>query len=335
MSWTALDSVGQPDPNVARDSGYSFIAAYVGTQYQRYGTTRGYIDRVLGAGLGFWPIFEEWASQFLSGYDVAVQMMGRMRAGWNSLGLPNDGSCCPAIALVDPNPGAVEGNEGALVAFAKGVDDSCWLPSWAGYGSKYGLDVVRGHVWKMQWRWGVGTWGFGERGDGSLPNNVDADMIQHGNKHAQLPGCDENTVFTEWVGQLGGPVTPTPTPQRPKENDLYIVRNRDTGQRTLYTALGATPNIDEGFSNELQFAGVPYFDVPGGVADSLGIIHFGHRRDLIQGVDDTISDEGGGGGGPVDLASVPRDQWAAETNRRLDSDALDVDPEAGSNVHVV
>lgn len=206
MIFTALDSVGQPDPNDAQANGYLFVAGYIGTAFQRFGTSRPYIDSCLNAGIGFLPIFEEWASQFLGGYAAGVNMMSRMRTTWDWLALPNDGTVSPAIALVDPNPGAVPGNEAALIEFAHGIDDACWLPSWTGYGSKYGLDVVRGSgvASKMTRRWGVGTWGFGERPDGSMPDDVDADMIQHGNRTAALPGCDHNTVFRYDMGQLGG-----------------------------------------------------------------------------------------------------------------------------------
>ncbi len=118
----------------------------------------------------------------------------------------------------------------------------------------------------------------------------------------------------DWAG--GGGVPPI-TP-RPKENDLYIVRNRDSGARTLYTALGSTPNIDENFSNELQFAGVPYYDVPGGVADSLGLIHIGHQNGLVQAVDDAVGYTPGGGGGNPDkpLSAFSDQEIVDEANRR-------------------
>lgn len=332
MSWAA-DAAGHPDPRALKDAGCLFVGQYVGTDYQHFGVSRGYIDACLALDLGVLLIFEEWASQFLGGYPVARQMMARMRAGWDALGAPNDGTVLPAIAVVDPSPGAVPGHEAELRDFVHGIEDALWLPAWTGYGSRYGLELATGVAPRMTRRWGVGTWGYGERPDGSLPPDVPADMIQHGNRAAPVGGVDYNTLFRDDMGQWGGTLVPAP-PSRPKENDLYIVRNRDTGQRLLYTALGVTPNIDESFSNELQFAGVPYYDLPGGVADSLGLVHIAHRRGIVQEVDDAISDEPGGGGGAPDLPAVPRDAWAAETNRRLDADLLDVQPGDGPAVHV-
>lgn len=108
---------------------------------------------------------------------------------------------------------------------------------------------------------------------------------------ALLPGIDYRNN-----GEGGAP-TPEPIP-RPEEVDMYIVKSRETGVRSLYTALGVTQNIDESFSNELQFAGVPYYDVPGRVADSVALIHLDHRNRLL-------ADMGGGGDGqPIDYMKL-------------------------------
>lgn len=309
-----------------KDAGGLFVAQYVGTSDyhpngQRYGVSRAYIDQCLAVGLGVMLIFEEWANQFLGGYTIARQMMGRMRQGWDALGAPNDGTVIPAVAVVDPDPSRVYGNEQALQEFVHGIEDSLWLPQWTGYGSRYGLDLAGAVAPRLTRRWGVGSWGYGERPDGSLPPDVPADMIQHANAGSPVPATDLNTVFRPDMGQWGGTITPAPTPTpRPEENDLFIVRNRDTGARTLYTALGVTPDIDEGFSNELQFAGVPYYDVPGGVADSLGLIHVAHRRDLVQAVDDAVGYTPGGGGGepcPPGVPDASNDELLAELDKRL------------------
>ncbi len=201
MTWAA-DAAGNPSPQALKDSGALFVGRYVGTQFQHFGVSRSYIDDCLAVGVGVLLIFEEWSSQFLGGYDVGRQMMNRMHDGWRALGAPD--TIVPAVALVDPNPGAVPGNEQALIDFARGVNDGCWLPEWTGYGSKYGLDVVRnsGVATKQTRRWGVGTWGFGESPSGQLPANVDADMIQHGNISAPVPGVDYNTVLRD-MGHWG------------------------------------------------------------------------------------------------------------------------------------
>jgi len=94
----------------------------------------------------------------------------------------------------------------------------------------------------------------------------------------------------------GAPATPLP-----KEQDVYLVRNRDTGTHTLYTALGATANVDETFANELAFSGVPRYDLPGGVADSLGLIHVGHYRSLVDAV---ASSDGQGTGTVTDAEAM-------------------------------
>lgn len=204
----ALDAAGNPDPGAVKGSGAAFVARYVGTAHQAYGVTRDYVAACHAIGLPVALILEEWGSQFLGGYDAAVQACGRMMAGWDDLGAPRDGTVLPMVALVDPSPGAVNGNEGALRGFARGWDDALranGFREWTGYGSRYGLDLAGEVAPGMTRRWGVGTWGYGERPDGGLPADVGADMIQHGNRAAPVPGCDYNTLLRPDMGQWAPP----------------------------------------------------------------------------------------------------------------------------------
>lgn len=212
----AADAATNPDPNELRDTGCLFIARYVGTPYQRYGVSRDYIDQCLSVGVGVMLIFEEWASQFLGGYNAAIQSCNRMMAAWDALGAPRDGSVIPAVVILDPSPSAAYGNEGALQDFARGWNDALPFNEFTGYGSRYSLDLAGAVAPKMTRRWGVGTWGYGERGDGSLPGDVPADMIQHGNRGAPVARCDYNTIFREDMGQWGGPAVAK------KEDDPFM-----------------------------------------------------------------------------------------------------------------
>ncbi len=247
----AADAATNPDPTALAESGCLFIARYVGTAYQRYGVDRTYIDACLANGVGVGLIMQEWASQFLGGYAAAIACGQRMLAGWDRLGAPRDGSVIPMVVMVDPNPGAVPGNEGALRDFARGWHDLLTregFPEWTGYGSRYGLDVAQSAAPSMTRRWGVGTWGFGERGDGSLPADVPADMIQHGNRGAPVPRTDYNTLFRLDMGQWGGPAV---KPPERKVNDMP------------YIAVGNTPfmraaaYVDGGFRVGPIFGGPP------------------------------------------------------------------------------
>ncbi len=99
-------------------------------------------------------------------------------------------------------------------------------------------------------------------------------------QYSSAGGLDRN-----WSDTLDWTDTPAPAPPpapRPKDESMFIIKNRDTGAWTLYTALGATPNIDETFSNELAYAGVPRYDVPGSVADSVSLIHYKHGQDFAE-----------------------------------------------------
>lgn len=221
MGWAA-DAATNPDVAHLKETGCEFICRYVGTRYQAYGVTRDYIDRCVHNGVGVGLIFEEWANQFKTGFDGAVQSCHRMMEGWERLGAPKDGSVIPMVVLVDPAPSAVVGAEDALQAYARGWDyilSEYGFAEWTGYGSKYGLDLAARATSRMTRKWGVGTWGYGERPNGSLPDHVDADMIQHANKHAPVPRTDYNTVFRPDMGQWGGPVV-----QRKQERiyDMYI-----------------------------------------------------------------------------------------------------------------
>ena len=77
-------------------------------------------------------------------------------------------------------------------------------------------------------------------------------------------------------------ITDAPTPPAPEEHRMFIVQSRETGVQSLYTALGATANIDETFANELAMAGVPRYNVPGKVADDLNLIHIAHHLALVK-----------------------------------------------------
>jgi hypothetical protein len=127
-----------------------------------------------------------------------------MMESWNNLGAPLDGSVIPAVVILDPNPGAAYGAEAELQAFARGWNDHLPFNEFTGYGSRYSLDLAGQVAPKMTRRWGVGTWGYGESGNGSLPPNVPADMIQHGNLEAPVLGTDYNTIFRVDMGQWGG-----------------------------------------------------------------------------------------------------------------------------------
>jgi hypothetical protein len=83
----------------------------------------------------------------------------------------------------------------------------------------------------MQRRWGVGTWGYGERGDGSLPDGTSSvvDMVQHGNLAGLVGGIDHNTLFRPDMGQLGGSAQPAPA-QRPEIPRMYIAVGRTIDQ---------------------------------------------------------------------------------------------------------
>jgi hypothetical protein len=214
----AADAAGHPNPEDLRNAGFLFIGQYVGTAHQNFGVSREYIDWCLSCRVGVLLIFEEWGSQFLGGYGVAVECCARMMAGWDALGAPRDGTVIPAVVLVDPTPGAVAGNEQALRDFARGWNDALPFPEFTGYGSKNGLDLAAEVAPKMTRRWGVGTWGFGERPDGSLPDFVPADMIQHGNVGSPVAGTDFNTVFREDMGQWGGHLA---KPFRFEEDDMF------------------------------------------------------------------------------------------------------------------
>lgn len=220
VGW-APDAAGHPNPDALAAEGVPFVCQYVGTAYQHYGVSRGYIDDCHARGVGVVLIFEEWSSQFLTGYLGARQSCDRMMAGWDALGAPRDGTVIPHVALVDPTPSAVYGAEGALQDYARGWDDALPFPQWRGYGSKYGLDLAFGVTRKMLGPWGVGTWGYGEAGNGWLPpwTSDAADMIQHGNIGAPIPGTDYNTLFRADMGAWGGP-SPSPLPEIEETDDM-------------------------------------------------------------------------------------------------------------------
>lgn len=69
----------------------------------------------------------------------------------------------------------------------------------------------------------------------------------------------------------------------PKDEDMFIVLDRDANTRRLYTSLG-NQIVDEGFANELAFSGVPVYNVPHGVADSIAVIHVAHTNQLLEAV---------------------------------------------------
>ena len=213
MTWAA-DAVANPDPGELAASGCTFIGRYLGTAFQAYGVTRDYVDACHAAGVGVLLIMEEWGSQFLGGYGAATACAGRMLAAWDALGAPRDGTVIPAVVLVDPNPGVVNGNEGALQDFARGWHDAltgAGFREWTGYGSRYGLDLAAAVAPSMTRRWGVRTWGFA---DGA------ADLIQEPNVEAPVARCDYNTVNRPDMGQWGG-ATPVP-PKKKGVPEMWI-----------------------------------------------------------------------------------------------------------------
>jgi hypothetical protein len=216
----AADAAGHPHPETLRDAGFLFIGQYVGSAHQAYGVSRDYIDWCLSYNVGVLLIFEEWGSQFLGGYGAAIDCCARMMAGWDALGAPRDGTVLPAVVIVDPTPDAVFGNEQAVRDFARGWNDALPFTEFTGYGSKLGLDLAGEVAPKMTRRWGVGTWGFGERGDGSLPESVPADMIQHGNLGSPVPGTDMNTLFRPDMGQWGS-AHAVAKPRAFEEDDMF------------------------------------------------------------------------------------------------------------------
>ena len=145
----AADAASDKDPQALKDSDCLFIARYVGTRYQRYGVSRQYIDDCLGVGVGVMLIFEEWASQFLGGYNAARDCCARMMESWNNLGAPLDGSVIPAVVILDPSPSAAYGNEAALQDFARGWNDCLPFNEFTGYGSRYSLDLAGAVAPKM------------------------------------------------------------------------------------------------------------------------------------------------------------------------------------------
>ena len=224
MTWAA-DAAGNPDPAALAATGCAFIGRYLATPFQRYGVTRAYVDACHERGVGVLLIAEEWGSQFLGGAPAATAAAGRALAAWDQLGAPRDGTVTPAVVLVDPSPGLVPGNEPALRAFAAAWDAelvAAGFRAWTGYGSRYGLEISSQVAPHMTRRWGVGTWGYGERSDGSLPADVGAHLIQHGNRAAPVAGCDFNTILSPDMGQWGG-TTPARTEEVP---DMYVYRGQ-------------------------------------------------------------------------------------------------------------
>lgn len=327
MTWAA-DAASPKDPGELAGAGCAFIGRYVGTRFQAYGCTRAEIDGYLAAGVGVMLIFEEWASQFLGGLGAGRQMMDRMRASWDALGAPNDGSVIPAIALVDPRPGDVYGHEDALVDFARGIEAGLWLPEWTGYGSRYGLDVVRssGVAPRLTRRWGVGTWGFGERGDGSLPDDVDADLIQHGNRVAPVAGCDYNTMFRPDMGQWGGPTPAPPTPTRKGQTMIYA----DPAKHTAILWDGGV--ITAEYGEPVNEFGIPTaaYDA----AKELGLPNPIPNGLVVQKLRDRELREAQNGPPAEDITAITRDVFATETNRRLEADLLQVHDGPGATISV-
>lgn len=273
VAWGA-DSAGNPDPAALAAAGIPAIGRYLSTPYQRYGVTRGYIDDCHAAGVGVFLIFEEWASQFLGGYPAAVAACARGMEAWHALGAPLDGSVVPHVALVDPTPSAVYGAEGVLQAYAKGWDDTLPFPRWRGYGSRYGLDLAAQVVTKMELPWGVGTWGYGEAGDGSLPDWTGdvTDLIQHGNLPGLVPGTDTNTLYRADLGAWGGPA-PAPVPAPLEEGVMErLVKNDDLPAATetagngwwYFPPTGLPWQVDSGVTVlSIAATGVPSFHTRG------------------------------------------------------------------------
>ena len=226
MTWAA-DAVANPDPGELAASGCTFIGRYLGTAFQAYGVTRDYVDACHAAGVGVLLIMEEWGSQFLGGYGAATACAGRMLAAWDALGAPRDGTVIPAVVLVDPSPGVVDGNEAALRDFARGWHDAltgAGFREWTGYGSRYGLDLAAAVAPSMTRRWGVRTWGFA---DGA------ADLIQEPNVEAPVARCDYNTVNRPDMGQWGGGATP-PAPDQEARMRPGLFLDPDTGKVYVY-----------------------------------------------------------------------------------------------------
>lgn len=345
MTWAA-DAASPKDPAELAATECAFIGRYLGTAYQRYGFSRAEADGYLDHGVGVLVIFEEWASQFLGGFDVAVQMMDRMRLSWHALGIPD--TVIPAIVLVDPSPGAVPGNEGALIDFARGIESRLWTSEWTAYGSKYGLDVVRasGVAPRLTRRWGVGTWGFGEgpAPHGALPPGVDADLIQHGNRAAPVGGTDYNTMLRPDMGQWGGPVsTPPASSHAGRDRMILYVANAVIPGHGVGRFMQGNLIVRE-LTDALNEYGVPIsasnwraaVDPTMPIAFLTGPFDSPAWDALQQGHDALLAiPPGVPGEPPEDLTTVARDEWAGETNRRLGADELEIQGGTGNSVVVV
>lgn len=270
MTWAA-DAAGNPDPAALAETGCLFVARYVGTPYQRYGVTRDYVAACHDHGVGVGLIFEEWANQFRGGYDAARQSCARMLAGWDALGAPRDGTVIPMVVLVDPSPSAVLGNEDRLRDYARGWDDAltaAGFREWTGYGSRYGLDLAGEVAPHMTRRWGVGTWGFGERPDGSLPEHVPADMIQHGNRAAPVAGCDYNTLLRLDMGQWAPAAVSAPRPRTWRHDVLMLRDTEDENRWRIILPGGSSEEIHPSVVWHLATQGVPSAVLPRAVVDA-------------------------------------------------------------------
>jgi hypothetical protein len=228
----ALDAAGHPNPQAVKNTGALFIGQYVGTAFQQYGVSRAQIDAYLAAGIGVLIVFEEWDNQFLGGRQAALESCARMVAACEQLGVPR--TIRPAVALLDPTPSALTGNEGSLRAYARGWNDALPWAEFMGYGSRAALDLAADVAPKMTRRWGVGTWGYGERMDGSLPPNVPADLIQHGNAVSPLAGTDVDTILTLDIGYWGAPARP-PMVHRPgRSTDVLFFDITDAAAKIIF-----------------------------------------------------------------------------------------------------
>lgn len=229
MVWAA-DAVSNPSPAALKMSGCAFIGRYVGTAYQRYGVSRSYIDDCLAHGVGVLLIFEEWASQFLSGRSGAAACCDRMMAGWDALGAPSDGSVLPAVVMLDPSPSVIYGAEPQMREWSRGWQEHLPLPGFMGYGSRYSLDVAAQTAPKMIRRWGVRTWGYQ---DGPPP-----DLIQEPNIAPPIGGVDYNTIVRAdlgvWGGQSAGAREDDPMSER-------LVENQDNGEWWYFPPLAQPP----------------------------------------------------------------------------------------------
>jgi hypothetical protein len=272
----AADAAGHPDPQALRDAGYLFVGKYVGTAHQAYGVSRAYIDECLAVGIGVLLIFEEWGNQFLGGYEAALASCDRMMRGWDALGAPRDGTVLPAVALLDPSPSAVYGNESQFRDYARGWNDALPFPEFTGYGSLYAHMLAADVAPKMTRRWGVGTWGYGEGRHGELPDAIafSVEMIQHGNVASPVPNTDHNTLYRADMGQWGGPA---PRP-KPKDSLMWvaIIKGLD-GLVHAYVCAGAT------ILYELPQQPVSIFNIPQAAIDSG--LH-------IERVDDKVGPDG-------------------------------------------